>query len=247
MISIDAHNNDLPRAAEPTTPKTETPNDTLEAAAAHTIERAMAHIIEASGDDEAATDATSVFLISAPVLETKPDDEVPVKVKEVQIKLETKLPENEGADPAADPAVLWHEAAILRPAQAPDADIDQLTTAMPVSIEPSQEEAETLAALEVPVPDADADEDAEPATRWVVQEKTTADAQPSEQTVIWEADAAEGAATKDAAEAGAGFVDTLQPGDRIAVLSRAEHPGWINQVERVEVTVVYEEQPAAEE
>ena len=39
---------------------------------------------------------------------------------------------------------------------------------------------------------------------------------------------------------GAGFIESLQPGDRIGLWMRAQYPGWANFVKKAEVEVLYD-------
>ncbi|KAJ6606884.1 hypothetical protein B0H10DRAFT_2070560 [Mycena sp. CBHHK59/15] len=78
-------------------------------------------------------------------------------------------------------------------------------------------------------------------SHWQVQRNVTASNLLKEHTVVWVADdlAAEPELVNNGSGDGAGFVNLLSPGDSIAVIARAQYPGWVNRVRQVDVLVYY--------
>jgi len=133
----------------------------------------------------------------------------------------------------------WFEAAILRPSEgaiptsSPDRDANRALDwgGNPNGLSASDTALEYDSSLEVTSPDG--------GSRWEVQRNLCASEEFLEHTVAWDADGASFSGVEAGAGSGAGFVACLTPGDRIAVIARAEYFGWSNFVQRVEVSVYY--------
>ncbi|KAJ7082337.1 hypothetical protein C8R44DRAFT_652734 [Mycena epipterygia] len=77
-------------------------------------------------------------------------------------------------------------------------------------------------------------------TRWMVQKNFTASRETRQHCVTWNADSTAVPGNNELGSGdGAGFVERLMGGDRIAVIARALYPGWSNSVERAHVSVCY--------
>ncbi|KAF8876545.1 hypothetical protein BD779DRAFT_1677716 [Infundibulicybe gibba] len=73
-------------------------------------------------------------------------------------------------------------------------------------------------------------------TRWMLQRNARANGATKNHEVTWTMDGASGDAGSGD---GAGFVSALQWGDKVAVIARAQYPGWENHVESVQVDICY--------
>ncbi|KAF8147990.1 hypothetical protein B0H34DRAFT_270965 [Crassisporium funariophilum] len=69
---------------------------------------------------------------------------------------------------------------------------------------------------------------------WELQRNRRANKEYRCHKILWTNEDAESADVP-----GAGFVQSLRMGDRIAVIARAQYPGWVNHVDSVEVEVSY--------
>jgi len=82
-------------------------------------------------------------------------------------------------------------------------------------------------------------------TRWLVQRNVCASGESKYHEVIWtdSDDDDDESALEDSRQTGRGsgqaFVQSLLPGDRVAVFARALFPGWVNYAEEVEVDIFY--------
>ncbi|KAF7348982.1 hypothetical protein MVEN_01419200 [Mycena venus] len=159
----------------------------------------------------------------------------------------------------------WFEAAILRPSQAqapspsppptpPPTQTQTQTQTQPPHHGPPAS-APPPAGLDPalgydPVLEvASAAADGDGRRRWNVQRNFCASNDHRAHVVAWGAvvhppnsNSDPGAESENAdtgAGCGAGFVECLVPGDRIAVIARARYPGWSNFIQRVEVSVYY--------
>ncbi|KAF8876561.1 hypothetical protein BD779DRAFT_1560101 [Infundibulicybe gibba] len=70
--------------------------------------------------------------------------------------------------------------------------------------------------------------------QWMVQCNARADGTTRDHKITWSMDGASGDAGFGD---GAGFVSALREGDRVAVVARAQYPGWANHVEFVQVEI----------
>ncbi|TFK60616.1 hypothetical protein BDN72DRAFT_904817 [Pluteus cervinus] len=77
-----------------------------------------------------------------------------------------------------------------------------------------------------------------PVGSWVIQRNMRADGEYREYEIVWtkesnfEWDGTVGCGT------GKGFVEALEPGDKIGIIARAQYPGWVNNTWNAEVEVV---------
>ncbi|KAJ6477829.1 hypothetical protein C8R47DRAFT_643047 [Mycena vitilis] len=126
----------------------------------------------------------------------------------------------------------WFETAIMRPSQAPDADAwTTLAEDGAVKLDPK---IQYDPALEGPLPGPDGK------TRWMVQRNFCAHREFREHFVTWGSRTVPPESDSGAGDGdGPGFVTQLRAGDRVAVVVRAQFPGWTNTVERVEISVSY--------
>ncbi|KAJ7648812.1 hypothetical protein DFH06DRAFT_1050129 [Mycena polygramma] len=124
----------------------------------------------------------------------------------------------------------WFEASIMRPGRAPNADTwITLAEDGPVKLDPK---IQYDPMLEVPRSSPNNK------TRWMVQRNLCAHREFREHVVTWGSRTVARESDTGAGD-GAGFVTQLRAGDRIAVIARAQFPGWTNVVERVDVSVSY--------
>ncbi|KAF7331254.1 hypothetical protein MKEN_00002500 [Mycena kentingensis (nom. inval.)] len=175
-----------------------------------------------------------------------------VKVKAVRFKIQSK---DQGwvDDKTLDhtyKSFSWVEAAILRPSLDPLVSIAALATAAPISLDPPQADAAenlaSFASLQLAPSHLVGGDANHPSSRWLVHTNFTANEEALVHTVTWDANGLVGAGAAEEGKGevtgtgkGEGFVELLQPGDRIALLARAQYPRWRNQIERAEVTILY--------
>ncbi|KAJ7862174.1 hypothetical protein B0H13DRAFT_1900232 [Mycena leptocephala] len=191
-------------------------------------------------------DAALCSLVTAPVLgrarQGSETDDIRLKVMRVKFTTISHDPgvnwNVRGAYPEINAS--WFEAAILRPSLMPGGTVPVATPApyewlTGAADSPTTPPCQWLTrAIASPIPMLAIDgyspsievRDASGSSRWTVQRN---------HTVTWGAD---NAATLGAGD-GEGFLEKLEPGDRIAVIARALHPGRCNHVRRVEVSVYY--------
>ncbi|KAJ7879351.1 hypothetical protein B0H13DRAFT_2543699 [Mycena leptocephala] len=143
----------------------------------------------------------------------------------------------------------WFEAAILRPSLMPGGTAPVATPApyewlTGAADSPTTPPCQWLTrAIASPIPMLAIDgyspsievRDASGSSRWTVQRNVCVSNVYQQHTVTWGADNA----TTLGAGDGEGFLEKLEPGDRIAVITRALHPGRCNHVRHVEVSVYY--------
>ncbi|KAJ7687698.1 hypothetical protein B0H17DRAFT_939175 [Mycena rosella] len=125
----------------------------------------------------------------------------------------------------------WFEATILRPEQAPELlGWRRVTVALGFH---GRRPSGPL--LEVKNP-------AEPDGHWRVQTNRCASSVPVDHDIVWQDGASadlQEAGEENGSGDGAGFIETLAPGDRIGIIARAMYLGWVNLVRSVEVVVYY--------
>ncbi|KAF7290922.1 hypothetical protein HMN09_01270700 [Mycena chlorophos] len=183
-------------------------------------------------------DATNFYLVSDPI----PPHSESVRARGVRFSVTSKDQGwcSEEALRGTYRGYTWHEVAILRPfADARPDFLSWLANNAPIEME-SATVAGYSKQFEVPCGILD-----EPAkSRWLLQKNLTAPRVRGfyEHTITWKA--AQDVTEQDidvrqGSGDGQGFVELLQPGDRIAVLVRAKYPGWVNHVEKAEISVYY--------
>ncbi|KAJ7058770.1 hypothetical protein C8F01DRAFT_990080 [Mycena amicta] len=194
----------------------------------------------ASASESPRNDASSIYLLSAPILErngsgddeVRTDSDILLKVKAVRFKI-TSQDQGWCSDDSLRNTYngfTWHEAAIFRPSltQAPDETLQRLADVAPAHIEFASTVGYTRE-LEVKGTDNQ--------SRWLVHKNFTAFPNPKTHVVYWVQQTDHEVPT--GAGDGEGFIHLLQPGDRIALVSRALYPGWSNTIEKAEITVSY--------
>ncbi|KAJ7267130.1 hypothetical protein C8J57DRAFT_1068232 [Mycena rebaudengoi] len=134
----------------------------------------------------------------------------------------------------------WFEAAIFPPtrSEAMPSDLVRLdrTVQQPAEI-PGRGYHHRLEVVNIAHPDRP--------SRWRIQTNVCASSHPKEHTVIWEADARregedhDSQAVSEGSGDGAGFINSLTPGDRVAVIARAIYPMWVNKLQHIEVFIYY--------
>ncbi|KAF8992156.1 hypothetical protein BDQ17DRAFT_1254220 [Cyathus striatus] len=176
-------------------------------------------IVKAS--DNPNNSADECYLLSAPIPKTMRDGEViPTKVK--MVKFTTRSCDQGGGGSALargmllgtyNPSWTWFEAGIIRP----------------VLSDTTYVRGEIMLPPGIP-------------KRWEVQRNVHASRSRRLHEVIWTPGTLhkENPPTVDGKGAGAGFIESLRPGDCICIMARALYPGWENHVASASIEILYQ-------
>ncbi|KAJ7098467.1 hypothetical protein C8R43DRAFT_251617 [Mycena crocata] len=199
------------------------------------VKSTQTDLLRLSASESPGHDGVHCYIVTAPILETRPAEDVHLKLMSVRY---VTLSHDQGwsdvyGTRGTYQGRTWFEAAILRPSQLPADSVDLESWLERAVHSPTAMDADEGydSTIEVKRP--------EKTSRWMVQMNFVASLQFRQHSVIWYAD---GSVTPESGQGrgdGSGFVENLAAGDRIALIARATTPGRRNIVECAEVTVYY--------
>ncbi|CAA7270490.1 unnamed protein product [Cyclocybe aegerita] len=192
-----------------------------------------------------ASDAPNInaarVLILTPTLADWIGIDMPVKMRELSIKIESHDQGWCGEDPNLPPYAAswtWFEAAIVRDSAYSNSN-PETNSEIKRFLENTDRSTRSPSIQTARNPQSTYDPDV-----WVIQRNVRASKGHTTHDILWTAENVDDVETRESlddtgAGRGAGFVSSLEMGDRLAIIARARFPGWVNTIKRIELQFRY--------